>query len=529
MNDNEIREMFHRRESDVRIQTPTSAGLIRRARRRQVWTVLISTMVAVVLVAIPLAGLRLRGDSAARTPTPGGQGSVELPTAPEGFRSAALPYASIAYPNGWFLMDTSPLNWMGIQQPKPIISGPVLQLANFDPDLATAPRCTTGADEQLPASAVLLTVGIQAKEDTSTPLPTRPWPVQLQPLPPNNDPTCSLGQTLQASWLAPSGAAYWAGLLIGPDASAADRSAVQTAFQSLAFPTTIEPQMSSMSANQGQGTPRLVLDTAVFDGTTFSLVAYLEQGTVPWIGVSSSDPARDGGALSVGTGSPEGPVSTTMTGWSSGAAVWGTVARDVARAEIKTNEAKTFSASIFDMPPELAGGRNAVWGFVDGPTEYAEAVGYDSAGDLLGDPVIATAPPEVIASGHDPLAGDWEASITFDTLGIGMTLRTASGGGGWCCLEGDRLQGGDLSLTGSGSGSDGPSNIEAFASTRVARVEANFADGSLQEGQLFPFPARYIGPAQYVLFFIPNGVELRGELIAYGIGGQELSRIPLER
>jgi hypothetical protein len=528
MNDNDLREMFHRRESDVS-QTPPSGELVHRARRRQAWTVLVSTMVALALVAIPLAGLRLLGDGTARTPTPGGQDPVELPAAPDGFRSAALPYASIAYPDGWFLMDTSPLNWMGIQQPKPIITGPVLQLTNFDPDLATAPRCTTVADEQLPANAVLLTVGIQAQEDTSIPLPTQHWPVQFQPLPPNTDPTCTLGQSLQASWLAPSGAAYSAGLLIGPDASAVDRNAAQTAFQSLAFPTTTEPQMSGMSADQGQGTPRLVLDTAVVDGATLSLVAFVERGTVPWVGISSSDPARGGSAVSVGTGSSsEGPVSTTMTGWSSGAVVWGTVSGDVASAEIKTKEAKTFSASIFNLPPELAGGRNAVWGFVSGPTEYAEVVGYDAAGDLLGNPVVATAPPDLIASGTDPEGGSWTLSITHETIGDGLTFawETGSGGGG-CCLSDKHFAGQDLQLDGFTSGSDEPAVVTAFASTQVTSVVAQLSEGTV-DGQLFPMPSEYIGPAQMVVVIVPANIELNGSLVASDENGNVLGMVGVD-
>lgn len=527
MNDNDLREMFRRREADVAAQAPPRQ-VARRVRRRQVGTVFMATVIALALVSLPLAGLRLAGDRSNQGPTPGGNAPVELPAASEGFRSAALPYAAMTYPNGWYLMDTSPLGWKGIEQPAPIISGPVLQLANFDSDLRTAPRCMV-ADEPLPASAVLLTVGIQAELDTSVPRPTQHWPASFEPLPADTDPMCTLGETTIASWVAPSGGAYWANLLIGPDASAADRAAVQIAFESLIFPLSAAPQMTGMFATQGQGSPRLVLDSAFVNGVTFTLVAYIEQGTVPWIGISSSDPSRDGGAVSVGTGSaPEGPVSTTMAGWAIGAVVWGTVDAGVARAEISTQEAKTFPATILDLPDDIAGGRRAVWGFVEGSTGYAQAVGYDIAGNVLGNPTIATEPPELIASGDDPLAGHWEASITHDTMGVGMTLMTPDGGGGWCCLEGDRLNGEDLALTGTGTSSDGPSNIEAFASTRVARVVASFVDGSSQEGQLFPFPARYIGPARYVLFFIPHGVELRGELIAYGTGGQELARIPLE-
>ncbi len=527
MNDNDLREMFRRREGDVHAPLSTPGPIRRRTRRRQIGTVCVATVTAIALVAVPLVGFRSLGHGADRAPTPGGGGPVELPSAPQGFRSAALPYASIAYPDGWYLMDTSPLGWMGIQQPKPIVSGPVLQLANFDPDLRTAPRCAV-ADEQLPTDAVLLTLTIQAEQDTSMPFPTQPWPVSFEPLAPNTDPMCTLGKTLTASWVAPSGVAYWATLLIGPDASAANRAAVQTAFESLAFPPSTEPQMTGMFADQGQGSPRLILDSTVVDGETFTLVAYIEQGTVPWIGISASDPVRGGGALSVGTGSaPEGPVSTTMSGWTTGAVVWGTVSGDVARAEIKTQEAKTFPATILDIPANLAGGRRAVWGFVDGATQDAQTVGYDANGNILGNPIVATAPPDVIASGTDSEGGAWTLSITHDTIGDGLAFAWGSGSGGsGCCLSDKHFAGQVLQLDGMSSGGSTPSVITAFASTQVSRVVAKFPGGSF-DGQLAPLPEKYLGPAQAVVVIISSGVPLNGTLIAYDAAGNELERVPL--
>ena len=530
MNDTDLREMFRRREGDVRAPLAPPPPVIRRTRRRQVGTVLVVFATAFALVLIPLAGVRVLGHHAPRRTTPGGpNGPVQLPTAPEGFRSAALTYASIAYPDGWFLMDTSPLGWMGIQQPEPIIDGPVLQLANFDPDLRTAPRCNTGADEHLPNDAVLLTVGIQAKEDTQPSLPTDPWPVALGPMPSGTDPTCTLGQSLQARWLAPSGVAYWANLLIGSEATSADRAAVQTAFRSLAFPATGAPQMSKMYAEQGQGSPRLILDSAVVDGVTLTLVAFIEQGTVPNIGISTSDPSISAGSVGVGTGTPpEPPVDATMSGWANGAVVWGTVGPEVVRAEIKTEEAKTFPATILDLPADLAGGRNAVWGFVDGFTENAQAIGYDAAGNLLGNPIFATAPSDVIASGHDPVGGEWTLSITHETDGDGMTFAWTNGdGGGSCCLDNEHLAGKTLQLDGMQSGSSDPGVITAFASTDVASVVASVS-GQRSDGQLFPMPQKYLGPAQVAVVIVPQGVDLKGDLIAYDANGNELARVPVD-
>ena len=143
---------------------------------------------------------------------------VVLPDPPPGFSSAALPFASIAYPDGWYVLDTSPLVPYGIEQPSGVLTGPVVQLANFDPDLPHSPRCMVDPDA-LPDGGVLLTIGIMtpAEAEFANP-PSGPWPVELEPLPSNQDPVCVGGPRPRiAVWTAPNGLIYWANAAEDPE------------------------------------------------------------------------------------------------------------------------------------------------------------------------------------------------------------------------------------------------------------------------------------------------------------------------
>ncbi|MGZ6546272.1 MAG: hypothetical protein ACXVEI_13275, partial [Actinomycetota bacterium] len=344
-------------------------------------------------------------------------------------------------------------------------------------------------------------------------------------------PSCPEAVNLITSWIAPSGAYYWASAALAKNSSEADRSALKTAFASLLFPPTSDPWMSTFAAEQGQGSPRLVLDTATFQGVPLSLVVYLDHYKSPWIGVSAPIGSVFGGsAVGVGSGSgPPPPIDNSMSSSSSGAVVYGDASLDVVRAAIKTAEGKTFPATIVQVPTTVGIDRNAVWGFVDGPTQRADAIGYDANGNLLGNPTFATAPPDVIATGNDPIGGAWTLSITHDTTGDGLAFAWGTGAGGsGCCLGPQKLRDTDLQLDGTTTGGGEPSVVTAFASTSVTRVVAKFPVGSF-DGQLFPFPAGYMGPAQVVVAIIPARVSLNGQLIAYDAAGNELVRVPLEQ
>ncbi len=524
MNDleQELRELLETKARESRVAPQAAKDVLRRARRRQVRTGAIALFAAAAVVVGAIAGLgALRVDRGRQTPA---NRPIELAVAPAGFRSAVLPYASIAYPDGWYLMDTSPLVPYGIARPESLGSDPVLQLANFDPDLRISPRCMIDPDA-LPNGGVLLTVGVLDPADTSLPGPTGPWPVQLTRNT-KDDPVCP-SDLWQASWRTPSGMQYWAAALYARDASDADRALLEQAFATLAFPHTAEPQMTRMVAFQSQGTPRLVLDSAVVDGDPHTLVAYLELGKSLWVGVSSpaSGRGRGGGAIGLDTGSQpsEEPVSTTMTGWAEGAVVWGTVSPEVARAEIRTDEGKTFPATIVPFPASLGRTDRAVWGFVEGETQYAQGVAYDAEGNLLWPTDLPTAPPTELATGVDPIGGPWTLAIIHSTDGDGLSFEFEEhGGGSGCCLQ--PLGDGDLRLDGWGTTGGAPSNITAFVSTRVARVEVAMDTGETFEGRLFPMPEKYFGPAQVVLVFVPEKVPIQGYVVAYDAQGNELAR-----
>ncbi len=288
--------------------------------------------------------------------------------------------------------------------------------------------------------------------------------------------------------------------------------------------------MSTFAADQRQGSPRLVLDTAVFQGVQVTLVTYLDHYKVPSIGVSAPIGNFFGGsAIGVGTGSAAPPpVDVTSSGSPTGTLVYGDAALDVACAEFNTQEGQTVPATIVSIPPTVGVGRNAVWGFVDGTADFVQGVGYDAAGNLLGNPKLTTAPPDVIASGTDPVGGAWTLSITHETMGDGLAFSWlgGGGGGGGCCLEGDHLDGKALQLDGFGSGGGTPSVITAFASTRVATVVATLS-GRTFDGQLFPFPSKYFGPAQMVVVIVPQDVILEADLVAYDANGNELGSVAI--
>ena len=231
MNDLErdLRELLGSKAGDAAPTTGPSPRILRRARRRQVGTVITTLVVVAAVIVGSVAALQtvLRKDPS--TPQPATP--PVLPEAPPGFSSAALPFASIAYPTNWYLLDTSPLVPLGVAPPYVVPSGPVLQLANFDPDLPHAPRCMVDPDA-LPRDGVLLTVGVMTTEEAAiSNEPSGPWPVDLIPLPSNQDPVCVGGPRPRiATWTAPSGLIYWANAGHGADASEADIRKMEQAF-----------------------------------------------------------------------------------------------------------------------------------------------------------------------------------------------------------------------------------------------------------------------------------------------------------
>jgi hypothetical protein len=121
--------------------------------------------------------------------------------------------------------------------------------------------------------------------------------------------------------------------------------------------------------------------------------------------------------------------------------------------------------------------------------------------------------------------GDWTLSITHETIGDGLTFSSDNGGSGSCCFSDKTFDDDVLQLDGYSMG--GTSVITAFAAPQVASVTGQFS-GSTFDGQLFPMPTRYLGPAQIAVVFVPEGVPLNGSLIASNENGDVLAMVPVD-
>ena len=524
MNDLErdLHELLQTKARDASPPAPPDPGVLKRARRRQVGTVVTALAVVATLVVGSVAAFQLLRGIDQTAPEPAT--APVLPEAPPGFESAALPYASIAYPEDWILLDTSPLVPLGVAQPE-VLSGPVLQLANFDPDLPHSPRCMVDPDA-LPPEGVLLTVGIMTPDEAEiVGDPSGPWPVDLAPLPNNADPVCTDGPRPRvATWTAPSGAIYWANAAQGTDASATDVRSMERAFESLAFPATSEPQMSRMAAFQGQGTPRVVLGTTRVGSGLGTMVAFVELNKSLLVGVSGSEGGSccSGSAIAPHSGSSVQPVTSTIMPTDEGTLVYGVISPEVADAELVTSSGERLAVNIASLPPSMGYEDRVVWAVAPGADDRATVVGFDAEGFPIGDPILPAGPRVTIATGDDPEGGPWELYLEPTSDGIGLWFGfTNQGGGGGCCLRPLRK---DFQLDGWGSGSGQPSNITALASDLVARVVFEVVDGSTIEGALYPVPDDSIGIPQVGLVIVPEDVPLKGELVAYDSDGNEIGR-----
>lgn len=519
----ELLEMFARREADVTGVSTSMDGIVRRTRWRQAGLVLVSIGAVIAVALLPLLGSRLgRGVDSVRPAH-----EVALPDAPAGFTAAAVPYASIAYPEGWYLLDTSPLLPMGQAQPEALPVGPFLQLANFDPDLPHSPRCMVDPDS-LPRDGILLSVGIVSPAESQFQPSEGEWPVALHAVPSNVDPVCT-GKSEQASWTTPSGVQYWALATHGPDASDAEVDAMHRAFDTLEFPPDDQPWLSRMAAFQGQGTPRVVLGTTTFGPDVFTFVAYLELGKTLWVGAEAS--GQGAGATAPHTGSdPQVAVSADLVVvLPQGALLYGTILPEVSSIEARTDAGDVALVNVVPLPPSLGVEDQFVWATIPGGGDGSTIVGYDENGEPIGNPTYAVGAAQVLAQGEND-GERWTLTLTHDNTGWGLNFEYGGSGGGGGGFEdlGDRVF--------YGASSSGPSwNIESGLSTlpqeligvvtdRAARAEYQLVDGRTLEAALYPVSSgAFGGGAQAYLVFIPPDVLVKaGDMVAFDADGNEL-------
>ncbi len=515
MNDNDLREMFRRRETDVLAPAGAAKPVVRKTRLRQLGWISGTAILVTVLIVGSVVGLgSLRKGPDRRTVVGGAVHASETTFA------ATLPLARIVFPQGWFLLDTSATTG-------PTSPGPVLQLSNFDPGVDNSPLCSAEA-LFLPADGVLVNVQAlgPALPDSS------PW--QPDVATPGD---CGGVQADRGVSGASGGIVYGATVVAGPDATTGDLAAANAAVDGLAFVAAGLPQIYSVAgADAG---PRAILAAGSLGGVDWLLEAYHENGHVS-LGVASTSKGSVG-AMELGTGTdvhPQGVDGTVQFLWTGegstiqtlGLVAFGTASSDVATAEAIGTDGVHTPATITAMPTSLGWPDRVVWASLPGETQYAGIQGYDASGAVIGAPVTySIGKPETFASGDDPTYGPWTMTVQEMSYGAEVMLNFERSGGGGGSInpirEGEVFGGG-----GTASGISGPITVTAEVAPSVAHVDLVLADGSTHPAQLFDVPPGYVGPIQEALVILPGtgnanaGSQLDGQLVAYDAQGVELGR-----
>jgi hypothetical protein len=500
--DRDLREMFRRREGDVRVPVNTPTPVLRRTRRRQLGTVLTAAAVVVVVAATAIGGSSLLRDGGHTTPAD---------QAGEGMRTTTSSYVTATYPTSWLAT----------------VDGRNMAMTNFDPGLG-GEFCERIAGTMPPDGVALLIL----PDPTMAGAP--PWPI---PLAPDRSPgPCGAGPSVRsATWIASNGMSYRAIANAGPQAHQADVAALGSMFAGLAFPPGDGPAIDGSVGERSTG-PGLVLDSGSVDGRSWNLVAFTDEFGLVMLEVEQADPFSAGGQKVPLTALDPTRLQThvayivtdagTHDSRTSGAVVYGAVGEDVARAEVVGSgpDFPRAPARIFAAPPSLRIPSRLVVGSVEGAVQSASVVGYAANGTPVGDPGIETGPAEPVAEGTDPLAGEWTVLVAPTTSGANLDVEDASGSGG----------GGSITPVGDGvfggwqSGGD-PMHIAGIVPSDVARVDVILDDGTTIPATVFALPDRFVGPANVFLAFASNGNlgndgDLQAELVAYDANDTEVGR-----
>jgi hypothetical protein len=124
----------------------------------------------------------------------------------------------------------------------------------------------------------------------------------------------------------------------------------------------------------------------------------------------------------------------------------------------------------------------------------------------VGDAPSTFAPPEypgardvtVLASGTDPIAGDWILEVLFDRRDnpiLEMFSETGGSGQGSAPSR-EQIFGGHGATTSMLGPDEFSFDVSGVVDAMVARVTLTLVDGTELEASLFPIPARYFGDAK---------------------------------
>jgi hypothetical protein len=521
--EDELTEMFDRRAPDMPTSHADLDQVVQRTRRHQVRTVFVGVSCVVVLALVSMGVVMLgAGERGAVRPAE----DVILATPPEGFSSAALAFASIAYPNDWVLLDTS-----SVRQQDEALPGSLLQLSNIDPDVPRSPRCTNGPDS-LEAGAVLLSVSVVGTAPPSAEATGDASPPALSPTGAEAERVCPQIRE-QASWTGTNGLEYRASVAWADDAAQDDIDALHRAYETLRFPPTGEPWLDGPDVGESSATPLVVLGSATYGSHVLTFGAYVNEfdgRDTLWVGSISDGPWSSMTGPHTGS-DPNEPVAAGLSIIGEGAALLdGTIGPEVDRVEVRTDSGDVVPMNIAPLPASLGTDDRFVWALVPGAGEDAVVVGYDANGEPFGDPIFPIAPPTVIAEGVET-GESWTLKVKHDTEGWTLWFDFADGGGGGGGVDlGDQVFGsslsGGLSWNIDTGWSKTPSELVGVVTDRAAAVEYQLVDGTTIPATLYPVPDEaFGGGAQAYVLFVPYEVLIKaGDLVAYDGDGTELGR-----
>lgn len=232
----QLRDLMESRARDAGVTPIPPPAVLRRARRRQVGTVLGGAIVIAVLVAGSITGGRalLRGDRT--TPADGAT------------TTATVNGITISYPQGWFVVDPDQAQLNG-PQPGSDLPRLVLAVSPFDPG------DRLGCPGIAPAPAPTFIMTIQEQPLALTGAEASPWPVSLEAM--NLDTSgggCYPGwEFLRAGWTS-GRRTFEARVGLAPELTDAERAVLLDAFASMTFEAaTGEPSSVRLATGEVSG------------------------------------------------------------------------------------------------------------------------------------------------------------------------------------------------------------------------------------------------------------------------------------
>jgi hypothetical protein len=259
MNDlnDDLLEMFRRREGDIGAPASPPTQLVARTRRREWLSAGIGIAVAVIVGAVSIAGLRSLG--APDGPQPGDVGPTTTTT---------VSGITITYPERWFAEDPVAL---GIEPPLDghrTLPTLVLTLTRDDPHNQGVLGCPTMADVspgQLLMTVQEIPLAVSGEASAAWPVPLRTWAGF------GGDAGCYPGWSgMRSAWTA-AGRSFEARLGFSPAATDEDRAALLDAFASMSFAPGSVAEGESVTLGSGSAA-----------GDTWTLIATRDASGVAW-------------------------------------------------------------------------------------------------------------------------------------------------------------------------------------------------------------------------------------------------------